>query len=127
MNLTKNSHYSSSKCGAEAEKLAGALLLSQGLNLIQRNFSCPHGEIDLIMDDGGIVVFVEVRSRKKYDYMTPAESIDSKKQKRIINTGLYFLQKNRAHAKKECRFDVIAMNTAYDPPKMEWIKNAFQV
>lgn len=114
----------SQSIGQEMEKLAGDYLQQQGLTTLTRNYHCRYGEIDLIMQDGNTLVFVEVRYRRNSRYGSALESVDIRKQQRLITTANHYLQKTKlsSHA---CRFDVIAihMTTA---PEITWIKDAFQ-
>ena len=107
--------------GTAAEDLACQYLEAQGLTLLKRNYRCRIGELDLIMQDGDYLVFVEVRSRHDSCHGTPAETITKTKQRRLIKTAAHYLQKTRADA--PCRFDVVAV---HQTDHLEWIKNAFQ-
>ncbi len=109
--------------GNAAEMLACHYLEARGLTLVERNYLCRVGELDLIMQDGDYLVFVEVRSRHDNRHGTPAETITKTKQRRIIRAANYYLQ--RHHADVPCRFDVIAI--APGQTDLEWIKDAFQV
>ncbi len=112
--------------GKTAEQIAELYLNENGLSLLDRNFRHKSGEIDLIMLDGNVLVFVEVRYRKNKHWMDPVETVNIKKCKRIIKTSLYFLQRNKHYAEQTCRFDVIIINGKYSDQEIEWIKNAFQ-
>ncbi len=112
--------------GRWAETLALEYLLDKGLTLLTRNFRARCGEIDLIMEDGGIIVFCEVRYRADNRYMHALESIDARKCTRIINTGRYYLQSHREASKKTCRFDVMEIHGRAGNTVIRWIKNAFQ-
>jgi putative endonuclease len=109
------------KTGDHAEQRACKFLQAHGLKVITQNYRCKLGEIDLIMQDGEDVVFVEVRSRISLDYGSAIESISRNKQKKVINTSLCFLQQRNWLDKKNCRFDVIGIHQ-HD---LEWIKDAF--
>lgn len=109
--------------GNTAEDLACRYLETQGLTLVERNYRCRTGELDLIMRDGEYLVFVEVRSRHSSHYGTPAETVTSTKQKRLLRTASYYLQKKRSDA--PCRLDVVAI-THDGTATLEWIKDAFQ-
>lgn len=78
------------------------------------------GEIDLIMIDGNILVFVEVRMRSSPGFMTGAESITRSKISRLIKTATFYLQTHPQPEDREFRFDVLSMGSRFD-----WIKNAF--
>lgn len=107
--------------GDRSEQLACNYLKKQGLHLIDKNFRCKYGEIDLIMQDRQTLVIVEVRFRKSNQYGSALESITAKKQSRIIATTQYYLLTNKI--KSLIRFDVITMSSDTD---INWIKNAFQ-
>lgn len=108
--------------GAQAEQLAVQYLQQQGLKLIVQNFRSRFGEIDLIMQDGTTVVFIEVRLRRNAGFGGAAASIDARKQQRIISTAQQYLAGlARIPA---CRFDVVLLDDA-EGRNMQWLKNAF--
>ena len=111
--------------GKAGESLACRYLEQQGLTLVERNFRCRRGELDLIMRDGDQLVFVEVRSHRNRGYGTPAETITKTKQSRLVRAALYYLQRRR-WCSVSCRFDVIAITLAPNEDTVEWVKNAFQ-
>lgn len=107
--------------GVEAEQLACDYLQASGLQLVQRNFSCRYGEIDLIMKDGNTFVFIEVRYRKNRNFGGASASVTVAKQRRIIKTALSYLQQNMPES--SMRFDVVAIEGTQ--AEVEWIKDAF--
>ncbi len=109
--------------GAQAEKLAADFLQRNGLRLIESNFRCRMGEIDLILKDGPVFVFAEVRLRSNAGYGGAAASITTSKQTRIIRAAQMYLQQNRTDA--PCRFDAVLLDRL-DAGSIEWIKNAFE-
>lgn len=112
--------------GTAAEDLALHYLEAQGLTLVMRNFRCRTGELDLIMRDGGSLVFVEVRSRRYSRYGTPAESVTRAKQQKLLRAAAFYLQCQ--HLDLPCRFDVVAiLRPAGAEPHIEWIRDAFQL
>ncbi len=111
--------------GTASEDLACRYLEDQGLILMERNYRCRVGELDLIMRDQQHLVFVEVRSRRSSRYGTPAETVTVSKQRRLIRAASYYLQRHRFNM--PCRFDIIAIIHATEKPSLQWIKNAFQV
>ena len=112
--------------GRKAEKQAEDFLKDQGLSLIKKNFFCKAGEVDLIMNDNGEIVFVEVRARKTKTHGSAAESIDSKKQQKICKSARFFLHENPQYHNNNCRFDVIVFNQFEQKGvKVEWLKDAF--
>ncbi|WP_409077273.1 YraN family protein [Pseudomonas cichorii] len=114
------------QAGREAEASALLYLQQQGLRLITQNWSCKRGELDLVMLDGDTVVFVEVRYRRHSGWGGAMESVDFRKQEKLIIAAQLFLQQESHWADYTCRFDVIAVDG--DPGKaapMKWLKSAF--
>ncbi|MBK1721733.1 YraN family protein [Thiocystis violacea] len=111
---------SAQSVGQEKERLAERFLLGKRLELIARNHRCRFGEIDLVMRDGGVLVFVEVRYRRSAQHGSAAETVDVRKQRRLIKTAGHYLQYNPTS--RPCRFDVVAI-TGDD--QVQWIRNAF--
>lgn len=107
--------------GSAAETLAATYLQSFKLKLVDRNFRCPYGEIDLVMQDGNTLVFVEVRMRSSANFGGAAMSITSEKQEKLRRTAQRYMQ---LHGEQACRFDVVLMH-AVDINAVEWLKNAF--
>lgn len=107
--------------GKFAENRAERLLAAAGLRILQRNYRCRHGEIDLIAQDGATLVFVEVRSRSRQDYGTAAESITSAKQRRIIAAARQYLA--ALPRMPACRFDVVTLDQGGEPV---WLRSAFE-
>jgi putative endonuclease len=106
--------------GDAAEERALRFLQQHGLTLIERNFRCKGGEIDLVMQEGNSLVFVEVRKRADTRHGGAAASVTSRKQARLVIAAHTFLQ--RYKMPPACRFDVIAI----DAEAMEWLKNAIE-
>ncbi len=94
--------------GALAEQLAAEYLARRGFTILERNFNCKGGELDLVCDDAGTLVFVEVRSRRSADYGTPEETISVTKRRRIVHAARVWLLARNADD-RACRFDVIAV------------------
>lgn len=93
--------------GKNKEELACKLLILSGYQIIERNFSCRLGEIDIIAKDGKYLVFVEVKYRKNTATGYGFEAVDSNKQKKIQNTSLYYLTTKRKSIDIPIRYDVI--------------------
>lgn len=115
------------EAGRRAEQDACDYLERQGLRLVERNYRCARGEIDLIMRDRDTLVFVEVRYRRSRRYGSGAESVDWRKQAKLSATAAHYLQAHPRAAHRPCRFDVIAL-TGGDAGNahVDWISNAFQ-
>lgn len=109
--------------GQEIEQLACDFLQSQGLVLIEKNYRCRQGEIDLIMRQNNTLVFVEVRYRKNQLFGGARESITQHKQNRLQTTALHYMQRHQIN--DNARFDVIAITGAENRDNIEWIQNAF--
>ena len=107
--------------GQAAEALAAAYLQSQKLKLVAKNFRYEYGEIDLIMQDGNSLVFIEVRLRSNASFGGAAMSVTRSKQEKIKRTAQRYMQ---LHGESACRFDVVLMH-AIDINAVEWLKNAF--
>ncbi len=112
--------------GADAESYAERYLQQQGLKSYTKNYRAKTGEIDLIMTQGDTLVFIEVRLRRNPFFSSAAETVDYRKQQKIIKTAQVFLQQQHLIDKVPCRFDVVAIdNNPKDPAAIHWIKNAF--
>lgn len=109
------------KLGSAAEDAAADFLQQKGLKLIARNFRCPYGEIDLIMQDGKTLVFIEVRLRNSNNFGGAAMSITQSKQQKLKRSAERYMQ---IHGESACRFDAVLMQTI-DTGTLEWVHNAF--
>ena len=109
--------------GAQAEQWAAQYLRQHGLKPVTANYRGRFGEIDLIMQDGAALVFVEVRLRRNADFGGAAASIDTRKQQRLIRTAQQYLA-SLAHI-PPCRFDAVLMDDAQGVG-VQWLKNAFE-
>ncbi|HPY39485.1 MAG TPA: YraN family protein [Thiolinea sp.] len=107
--------------GQAAEAKAWEYLQAQGFRLLARNYRLRGGEIDLIVHDGDYLVFVEVRYRSSEQFGGALQSIDLRKQQRIIRTAQHYLMRHALDL--PCRFDVIALDRAQ---QITWLKNAFE-
>lgn len=106
--------------GQSAEARAEAFLQTHGLKLLARNWRCRFGEIDLIMQDGATLVFVEVRLRSRADFGGAAASVTANKQRKLLAAARQYLATLKTLP--PCRFDVVALSGGTPP---EWIMNAF--
>ncbi len=106
--------------GAVGEARALSHLQRHGLTLVEQNFLCKVGEIDLVMRDGDTIVFVEVRTRADARHGGAADSVTPAKQRRLLLTAERYLQRFRQPP--ACRFDVVAI----DGDVLTWLKNAIQ-
>ena len=115
--------------GQKSELQAEQFLKSQGLTLIERNYRCKLGEIDLIMRQGETLVFVEVRFRKRQSYGSASETVDRRKQQKLIRAAQHYLQVQFNGKEPACRFDVVGIKGNQTPQSeqnpIEWLPNAF--
>ena len=112
--------------GHHAENQACDYLTQHGLALVTKNYRIRLGEIDLIMQDGDTMVFIEVRYRSHLDFGTPAATINRAKQQKIIKAAKYYLVSRQLYDKIYCRFDVITITAQMNrPDQIEWLKDAF--
>lgn len=111
--------------GDRAEEEALKFLTQKGLSLLEKNFQCLMGEIDLIMQDKEHVVFVEVRCRSRGTHGNAAESITPSKIRKIIRTATLYLQQKKWLYKVNSRFDVIAIDFTTHERQVTWLKSAF--
>lgn len=107
--------------GAAAEQRAAAYLQQNGLLLLESNFRCRFGEVDLIMKEGAVLVFVEVRLRGNNAFGGAAASITAAKQGKIIKAAQFYLL--ALHTQPPCRFDAVLLDNS---GQVEWIKHAFE-
>lgn len=116
--------------GRSAENRARRFLKGKGLSFVEANYRCRTGEIDLIMRDRDMLVFVEVRYRKSHDFGGALESIDGRKQRRLRAAAEHYLQRRRIDDGLPCRFDVVLVSGG-DGERMhglqiDWIPNALE-
>ena len=133
--LSKNSYNEQKSTavsiGTLGEEAAVKALIKKGYKIIERNYRCKTGEIDIIAKDGDYTCFVEVRLRKNNNFGTPAETIDEAKCRRIINTAkIYAVSKHIYDS--PMRFDVVLINAQAGSKglkniHLEIIKDAFRL
>ncbi|WP_151981113.1 YraN family protein [Acinetobacter guerrae] len=132
--MTMNHHHA---LGQWAEQQALRILQKQGFQLVKQNFHSRFGELDLIVERGNELIFVEVKARSMGSYGQASEMIRPSQQRKIIRTAEYFLICHPAYEQFYCRFDVIcfdfpqkiAKTVQQDFSKLrydqQWIENAF--
>lgn len=116
---------SAAEIGLRGERLAGRYLRRRGYRIVERNFSCPLGEIDLIAARRGLVVFCEVKTRGGDGFAPPYEAVNRGKMVRLERTAEYWLN-TRPRPGEECRFDVITVLLGTGRPRVEHIEDAFR-
>jgi len=111
--------------GQHCENLALHYLQTQGLRLLERNFRCRFGELDLIMQSDSCIIVVEVRYRRSARFGGAAVTVTRKKQLKVIKSTLLLLQHRPALNNLAVRFDVVAISGRLASPKISWLKAAF--
>jgi len=114
------------RAGAYWEEQAASFLRAQGLKPLYRNFSCRFGEIDLIMEDQTVLVFVEVKYRKDSRHGSGTDAVTRPKQGKISRTAAWFLANHPHRAEQTCRFDVISIGKDKGGQDVTWIRSAFE-
>ena len=109
--------------GQRAEAVAAAYLREHGLYLLDRNYRCKLGEIDLVMREGELLVFVEVRYRSSGRFGHAVQTVDLNKQRKLTRAARMFLLTNQIPATTRCRFDVVGINAVADD--IDWVRDAF--
>lgn len=112
--------------GQRAEELALSTLQARGLTLLTRNYSCPQGELDLVLLDRGSLVVVEVRYRRDGSRGSAAETVGRDKQRKLTLAAQHFLMSHTDLRRKPLRFDVVAVTGEGEALAVEWIRDAFQ-
>ncbi|MEA2097221.1 MAG: YraN family protein [Candidatus Cloacimonadota bacterium] len=112
------------RIGSKGEKQAKDFLISNNYEIIKTNFHSPYGEIDIIAQDGEILVFIEVKTRSS-DLDSALNSISISKRKKISKTASYFLSKNDTFYDMFTRFDVIVILNSRTHTSLKHIKEAF--
>jgi putative endonuclease len=113
------------KLGALGEEAAAALLQSRGYRIVARNHRCRLGEVDLIVEKGEILAFVEVRTRATAAFGGPEETVTLRKQRRVIAAARDYLARRRGPA-RALRFDVVAVVDNPGGPALTHFENAFE-
>ena len=112
--------------GKEGERIAELFLKKKGYKLVERNYRCTAGELDLVMLDRRVIVFVEVKTRTGSGYGTPLEAVAVRKQKKMIYVAEFFLSAKKL-SQREARFDVVGVSWPGPQPLVEHIENAFEL
>jgi putative endonuclease len=119
---------STTEAGRRGEDLACRHLESQGLELLERNYRCRAGEIDLVMLEGRTLVLVEVRSRSGATHGNAASTVGARKQRRFTLAARHLLLTRPQYRRLAARFDVVAIdaNPGGGPARLTWIRDAFR-
>lgn len=111
--------------GKAGEEVAVQFLRQQGYQILDRNYRCRFGEIDLIARDGSTLAFIEVKARRSQRFGPAAAAVTLEKQRHLVKASqVYLIQKRKAD--ELCRFDVVTIELDTQKPRIELIKDAFQ-
>ncbi len=110
------------RVGTLYERSAGVYLLKQGYEILEFNYRCRAGEIDIIAKENGYLVFVEVKFRRGTGCGDPLEAVDKYKQRTISRVAMHYCQTHALTGHTSCRFDVVAVRGE----EMQVVKNAFE-
>ena len=123
----------SQQFGTRGEKIAAAYLEARGYRVLDVNYRFQKAELDIVCflpsekyEEGGELVFVEVKTRSNRTYGRPEDAVDSAKQKNLIRAARAFLYERRLEG-SPCRFDVVAVSDAETDPEIEHIESAFML
>ena len=114
------------RTGKRGEEIAVAYLKSKGYRIIERNYKCLFGEIDIVAKEGNTVVFVEVKSRKSEDFGDPQAAVGWEKKRKISRIALKYLEEKHLYP-CDARFDVVAVKMLPAGNTIELIQNAFEL
>jgi len=114
------------KFGKDSESVAVRHLKKNGYKILQQNYRTKLGEIDIIAKDKHALVFVEVKARKSGRFGSPKWAVTPKKQRKISMVALYYLKATNQQNVK-ARFDVVTISSLQNNPRIEIIKNAFEL
>jgi putative endonuclease len=109
--------------GRQGEEIVALYLAEKGYKIVQRNWRCPLGELDLVMEDGQTLVFVEVRTRRSQRFGSAEESVTPAKQSRLIELAQTYLQETNRSA-QSWRIDVATVQLGAGLPQVNHIENA---
>ena len=112
--------------GKQGERVAELYLQKKGYKVVERNYRCSGGELDLIVLDRRVVVFVEVKTRTGDGFGTPLEAVEFRKQRRMIRAAQFFLAEKNLQ-QRDARFDVVGVSWPGREPVVEHIENAFEL
>lgn len=112
--------------GKRGEDLALKRLKKLGYKKIVRNYRCPLGEVDLIAEDSGTLVFIEIKTRRGRSTGYAKEAVDARKRRQLSKVALAYMKSNDC-IDTSARFDVVAISLWGDKTRIEVIKNAFDL
>ena len=112
--------------GSRGEEAAACFLMKNGYKIISRNYKNKLGEVDIIAEDGDVICFIEVKTRKSNRFGMAKESVTARKQRQIAKVAISFL-KEKGFLNRRARFDVVALDCSSCGVKLDLIRNAFDL
>jgi putative endonuclease len=112
--------------GIRGEDEAARLLKNEGYKILERNYRCRFGEIDIVAKEGDTIAFVEVKTRGSEEFGSPKEALDARKRRHITRASMDYLNRQRRSGEAHIRFDVVTVEKKGDRFATELIKNAFE-
>ncbi len=95
--------------GRRGEEIACRALKEKGYHILDKNFSCRHGELDIVAEDDDVVCFIEVKARTSHDYGLPEEAVTHWKKQKLLNTAFIYIEKKKIRD-RDMRFDIISVD-----------------
>jgi putative endonuclease len=112
--------------GKRGEEAAADFLVKEGYKILERNYRCPLGEVDIVALDKGTLAFVEVKTRSSSTFGLPEEAVNQRKRHRIAKAAQFFISRKRLF-NNPARFDVVAVTISEGKEEVRVIKNAFDI
>jgi putative endonuclease len=112
--------------GKQGEEMAAAFLAGAGYRIVERNYRCPFGEIDIVAEEGKVLVFVEVKSRRSEAFGDPQLAVGRQKQQKLSRIAMHYLAE-RGQGHRLARFDVVSVKWLPEGRRIELIRNAFEM
>lgn len=113
--------------GLIGESTAEKHLKDKGFTVIERNFRCKGGELDIVAQKGREIHFIEVKTRRNHSYGEPLEAVNWSKRKKLSHAAQYYLIRNPSFEKWTKSFSVIVVDSTFTPEKVELFENAFEI
>jgi putative endonuclease len=117
--------YARLRLGERGETMACDELESRGYAIVERRFRTRFGEIDVVANDGGTLVFVEVKTKTDSDFSDPVESVTKRKQQRLVSMAEQFVA-HHGITEMPCRFDVVTVDISVTPSRIVVYQDAFR-
>jgi putative endonuclease len=114
------------RTGKLGEELAAGHLKNEGYRIVEKNYRCPFGEMDIVARDGDCIVFVEVKSRRSVRYGDPQMAVGARKQETLSKIAQYYLKEKNLHGCR-ARFDVVAVRILPEGNRIDLIRSAFDL